>query len=120
MAAYWFVFGLIALFAPQLMSLFQTNIGTSVRTAFSDHVWTHDGVDIIAFCIILVALASEPPSPRMLRAAALAALLPVIAIGHAILATPYWSPLFLVPGVGCLGFAIWGFMLARQPVLAAA
>ena len=115
MAAYWFVFGLITTFYPKLMDLFQTEAGVSAKTPFSDHVWSHDGFDIIALVVVLFALSREAViSSRMLRASAVAALLPTVAIGYSFFATPYWSPLFLVPWFGCLAFAVWGFVLARR------
>jgi len=40
--------------------------------------------------------------------------LPVLAIGYSYVATPFWTPLFLVAGAGCLAFAVWGFLLAAK------
>jgi hypothetical protein len=28
--------------------------------------------------------------------------------------TPFWTPLFLIPGLGCFAFAVYGFWLARR------
>jgi hypothetical protein len=114
MAAYWMVFGFITAFYPRLMDLFQTADGISARTDFSDHVWFHGGLDILAFCILLLAIAREAPSPKMVGAAGVAALMPTLAIGYSIVATPYWSPLFIVAGAGCLAFAVWGLALAAS------
>ena len=115
MAVYWFVFGLITTFYPKLMDLFQTAAGVNAKTPFSDHVWSHDGFDIIALVVVLFALSREAViSSRMLKAAAVAALLPTLAIGFSFFTTPYWSPLFLVPWFGCLAFAVWGFVLAGK------
>lgn len=114
MASYWMVFGLITAFYPRLMGLFQTADGVSAGTEFSDHVWFHGGLDILAFCIILFALAREAPSPKVVGAVGVAALMPTLAIGYSIAATPYWSPLFIVAGVGCLAFAVWGLKLSAS------
>lgn len=112
MAAYWLVFGLITTFYPALMDLFQTDVGVGAKTAFSDHVWFHGGLDIIALVIVLFALSREAGiSPRVLRAVAVAALMPTLAIAWSLLATPYWNPLFTGAGLGTLAFAVWGFML---------
>ena len=114
MAAYWFVFGLITTFYPKLMDLFQTEEGINAKSVFSDHVWFHGGLDIIALCIVLLALSREAVSKNMLKAAALAALMPTIAIGYSLVSTLYWNPMFIVAGVGCLAFVIWGLMLAGK------
>ena len=119
-AAYWLGFGLITTFYPRLMDLFQTPEGVAAKTVFSDHVWFHGGLDIISFSILLLFLSRERVSSRMLRGTSLATLMPVLAIGYSYLATPFWTPLFLVAGGGCLAFSVWGFALAakldRQPV----
>ena len=80
MAVYWLIFGLITTFYAPLMDLFQTADGVAAKTAFSTHVWMHGGLDILSFCVLLFALSTLPPSRTMLRAAALAALGPTIAI----------------------------------------
>jgi hypothetical protein len=113
MAAYWLVFGLITAFYPGLMDLFQTTAGTAAKTAFSDHVWRHDGFDILSISVLLFALAAEPVSGRLLRAAATVAALVTFAIVFSLVTTPYWSPFFIVPCVGCFSFTVWGFLLAR-------
>jgi hypothetical protein len=113
-ATYWLIFGLITTFYPKLMDLFQTPEGVAAKTVFSDHVWFHGGLDIIAFSIVLLFLSRENVSARMLRGTGLAALMPVLAIGFSYAATPFWKPVFLVAGAGCLGFALWGFSLARR------
>ena len=112
MAIFWAVFGLIATFYPELMNLFQTEAGISAITIYSDHIWLHDGIDILSISILLFALSRQTASRNMLRAAALVALLVASAIIYSLLTTAYWNMLFLVPGLSCLAFAIWGFMLA--------
>ena len=113
-AGYWLAFGLITTFYPRLMDLFQTAEGVGAKTPFSDHVWFHGGLDIISFSILLLFLSRESVTTRMLRGTSLATLMPVVAIGYSYLATPFWSPLFLVAGGGCLAFALWGFALAGK------
>ena len=114
MAAFWFIFGLITTFYPALMNLFQTETGISAVTVYSNHIWLHDGIDILAITVLLFALSRENTSRSMVRASAIVALLVTIAITYALLATPYWNILFLVPGLCCLAFAIWGFRLAAK------
>jgi hypothetical protein len=114
MGAYWLVFGLITIFYPKLMDMFQTEIGVSEKTAFSDHVWLHGGFDIVALCVLLFALSRESVSHKIIKATAIAALMSTIAITYSIIATPYWSLLFIGAGLGCFAFAIWGFILARK------
>lgn len=114
MGSYWLVFGLITTFYPPLMDLFQTSEGVAAKSAFSNHVWFHGGLDILSLCALLFALSMSPPSRTLLRAAALAALGPTIAIAWSLVATPWWNPLFAVAGVGCFSFAVWGFMLSNQ------
>jgi hypothetical protein len=120
MAAFWFIFGMITTFYPTLMNMFQTQAGISAVTTYSDHIWRHDGFDIIAISVLLFALSREPVSRNILRAATIVALLVTIAIISSLLTTPYWNMLFLVPGLSCLAFAVWGFMLTakmkREPV----
>jgi len=114
MAAFWLIFGLITTFFPVLMNMFQTETGINAVTAYSDHIWRHDGFDIIAISVLLFALSRETASRNMLRAAAIVATLVTIAILSSLLTTPYWNMLFLVPGVSCFGFAVWGFMLVSK------
>ena len=114
MAAFWFIFGLITTFYPPLMNLFQTETGINAVTAYSDHIWRHDGFDIIAISVLLFALSRETVSRNILRAATVVALLVTIAIVSSLLTTPYWNMLFLVPGVSCFAFAVWGYMLAAK------
>ena len=114
MALYWLVFGLITAFYPALMNMFQTATGIGAVTNYSDHIWRHDGFDIIAISVLLFALSGETVSRNILRATAVVALLVTIAILSSIFSTPYWSMLFLVPGVGCFAFVVWGFMLASK------
>jgi hypothetical protein len=108
------VFGLITAFAPGLMDLFQSPEGVSAKSAFSSHVWFHGGLDILAFCIVVFGLSLGEPSARMVRAVGVAALLPTTAIAYSLAATPYWNPLFVVAGLGCLSFAAWGITLGAR------
>jgi hypothetical protein len=114
MAAFWLIFGLITAFYPALMNMFQTETGVSAVTTYSDHIWRHDGFDIIAISVLLFALSRETVSRNMLRATAIVALLATIVIISSIPSTPYWNMLFLVPGVSCFAFVVWGFMLAAK------
>ena len=114
MAAFWFVFGLITTFYPALMNMFQTETGISAVTNYSDHIWRHDGFDIIAISVLLFAISRETASRNLLWAAIIVALLVTIAIISSIFTTPYWNMLFLVPGLSCLAFAVWGFILAQK------
>jgi len=114
MAAYWLVFGLITIFYPKLMDLFQTEEGVNAKSTFSDHVWLHGGLDIVALCIVLYALSGERVSKRILRGTAFAALMPTIAIFYSLAGTAYWNPLFIGAGLGCFAFSIWGFALAAK------
>lgn len=115
MAAFWMIFGIITTFFPALMNLFQTEEGINAVTTYSNHIWRHDGFDIIAISVLLFALSRENASHNMIRAAAIVATLVSIAIFSSLITTPYWNLLFLVPGVSCMAFAVWGFMLARIP-----
>ena len=114
MALFWLAFGLGTAFYPQMMQLFMTPEGVAAATPFSDHVWLHDGLDIISVCVLLFALSRLPATPASLRLSALVGLLPVLGIANGVLMTPYWSPLFVVPALGCFAFAIWGFALSRR------
>ena len=114
MGVYWLIFGLITTFYVPLMDLFQTSEGVAAKTPFSSHVWFHGGLDILALCVLLFALATQPPSRTMLRAAAVAALGPASAIAWSLLATTWWNPVFAVAGLGCLSFAVWGFLLSTR------
>lgn len=114
MGAYWLVFGLITTFYVPLMDLFQTVEGVAAKTPFSNHVWFHGGLDILSLCVLLFALSTRPPSRTMLRAAAVAALGPTIAIAWSLIATEWWNPLFIVAGLGCFSFSVWGFLLAGR------
>ena len=114
MALFWLAFGLGTAFYPRMMQLFMTPEGVAASTAFSDHVWLHDGLDIISVCLLLFALSRLPATPTSLRLSALVGLLPALGIANGVLMTPYWSPLFVVPGLGCFAFAIWGFALSKR------
>ena len=114
MAAFWFIFGLITTFSPALMNMFQTETGISAVTDYSNHIWLHDGLDIISISVLLFALSRETASRNMLRAAAIVGLLVTVGISSSLLTTPYWNMLFIVPGVTCFAFALWGFRLAGK------
>jgi peptidoglycan/LPS O-acetylase OafA/YrhL len=114
MAAFWFVFGMITIFSPGLMNMFQTEAGINAVTTYSNHIWQHDGFDIVSVCVLFFALSRERVSRNLIRASAIVALFVVIAITSSLLGSPYWNMLFVVPGVCCLGFAIWGFRLAGK------
>src|SRR5918995_2791091 len=112
MVLFWLAFGLGTTFFPRMMQLFMTPEGVAASTPFSDHVWLHDGLDIISVCLLLFALSRLPVTPTTLRLAAIVGLLPALGIANGVVMTPYWQPLFIVPGLGCLTFAIWGFVLS--------
>ena len=114
MGIYWTIFGLITIFYPNLMDMFQTGTGVNAKTEFSNHVWLHGGFDIIALCVLLFALSGETVSRRMLRATALAALMPTIAIAYSLITTLFWNSLFIGAGLGCFAFVVWGFALASK------
>jgi hypothetical protein len=114
MALFWLIFGLITTFSSGLMRLFMTQQGIDASTPFSDQVWLHDGLDILAVSVLLVTLSTVPVTKTTLRAAETVALIPVTAIVYTWLTTPFWSSLFLVPAVASLAFAVWGVMLERR------
>lgn len=114
LAVFWLVFGLITTFYPRLMHLFMTQRGVDATTAFSNHVWMHDGLDILAVSVLLFVFSTLPATQSTLVGAATVSLLPAIAIVFSLVATPYWSPLFLVPAVAALAFAVWGFTLVHS------
>jgi hypothetical protein len=114
MTTYWAVFGLITIFYPSIMDLFQTSTGVNSKTDFSNHVWLHGGFDIIALCILLFALSREKVSRNVLLATAFAALMPTTAITYSLVGTDFWNPLFIGAGLGCFAFAVWGFNLSRK------
>jgi hypothetical protein len=97
-----------------MMQMFMTPAGIAASTPFSDQVWLHGGLDILSVCVLLAALSTVPATKITLRSAAVVGLLPVAAMVFTLVATPFWSPLFLVPAAGCLGFAIYGFVLAAR------
>jgi hypothetical protein len=114
MCAYWLIFGLITIFYPKMMDIFQTQAGVGAKTIFSNHVWLHGGFDILALCVLLFALSRESVSRNLLRASAVAALMPTIAIFWSLVSTSFWNPLFIGAGLGCFAFAVWGFALSAQ------
>ncbi len=119
MAIFWLLFGLGTTFYPRMMQLFMTPAGVAASTAFSDQVWLHEGLDILSVCLLLVALSTVPTTKTTLRLAATVGLMPAAAVIYTLLTTPFWAPVFLVPGLACAGFAVYGFWLAsRMPTAA--
>jgi hypothetical protein len=114
MAAFWLPFGLITTFKPDLMDLFQTAEGVAAKTAYSNHVWMHGGLDILSVCVLVFAVSRLSPTAATLRLVGIAALMPVLAIAYSLMATPYWNSLFIVAGVGCLSFSVGAFVVAGR------
>ena len=113
MAIYWLGFGVGTTFYPRMMQLFMTPEGITASTAFSDQVWLHGGLDILSVCLLLLALSTVSATKTTLRLAAAVGLLPTAAIVYTVVATPFWTPFFLLPALGCFGFAAYGFWIAR-------
>lgn len=113
-ALYWFIFGLITTFYPKLMDLFQTETGINAKSAYSNHIWLHDGIDILGLSVLFFALARETASRNLLGATSVVALLTTIVIAFSLITTPYWNPLFIIAGLGCFAFAVWGFFLRAK------
>ena len=114
MSAFWLVFGLGTALYPKMMQLFMTPDGIAASTNFSDHVWLHDGLDILSVALLLFVLSGVPATRMTLRAAAAVGLLPPIAMIYGLMTTSYWSVMFLIPGAGCFAFAVWGFLLSSR------
>ncbi len=114
MAIFWLLFGLGTTFYPRMMHLFMTPAGVSASTPFSDQVWFHEGLDILSVCLLLIALSTVSATKTTLRLAETVGLLPTAAIIYTLIATPFWTPLFLVPALGCFAFAAYGFWLAGR------
>ena len=114
MATFWLLFGLGTTFYPRMMQMFMTPEGIAASTPFSDQVWLHGGLDILSVCVLLLALSTAPATRTTLRAAGVVGLLPVVAMIYTLAATPFWTPLFLVPAAGCFAFGIYGFLLAAR------
>jgi hypothetical protein len=112
MAIFWLLFGLGTTFYPRMMQLFMTPAGIAASTPFSDQVWLHEGLDILSVCLLLFALSTVPATKTTLRMAAAVGLFPTAAVVYTLIATPFWSPIFLVPGLACFAFAAYGFRLA--------
>ena len=111
---FWLVFGLITIFAPNVMDLFQTPEGIAAKTDFSNHVWMHGGFDILSVCVLVFAISRLQPTPALMRAVGVAGLMPTIAIAWSLATTPYWSPLFVVAGIGCLAFSVGALVIAGR------
>lgn len=114
MAIFWLCFGLGTTFYPRMMHLFMTPEGIAASTAFADQVWLHGGLDILSVCLLLLALSTVSATKTTLRLAAAVGLLPTAAIVYTLITTPYWTPLFLVPALGCFAFSAYGFWLASS------
>ena len=114
MAAFWLLFGLGTTFYPRMMQLFMTPAGISASTAFSDQVWLHEGLDILSVCLLLFALSKLPATKTTMQLAATVGLMPAVAVVYTLITTPFWKPVFLVPGLSCFAFAVYGFWLARR------
>jgi hypothetical protein len=114
MAIFWLFFGLGTTFYPRMMQLFMTPEGIGASTPFSDQVWLHEGLDILSVCLLLLALSKLPATKTTMRLAATVGLMPAAAVLYTLLTTPFWKPLFLVPGIACFAFAVYGFMLAAR------
>ena len=80
----------------------------------SDQVWLHGGLDIISVSVLLLALSKVPATKATLQLAAIVGMMPTAAILYTLVTTPYWTPLILVPGLGCFAFAVWGFLLSTR------
>ncbi len=93
------------------MDMFQTEVGINAKTVYSNHIWQHDGFDIISISVLFFALSRQTASRSLLLAAAIVALLVAVAIFLSLITTSYWNPLFIVPGVGCVCFFVWGIIL---------
>ena len=113
LALFWLTFGVITIFYPRFMQLFMTQRGEDASSEFADNLWLHDGLDILAVSILLLLLSTMPITQASLRAAAVVSLIPVIAIVYSVVATPFWSELFLLPAAAALGLSIWGLSLAQ-------
>mgnify|MGYP001031648223 CR=1 FL=1 len=113
-AIYWGGFGLVTTFYPALMDLFLSDDGIKASTDFSNHVWMHGGIDILALVIVLLALSREKLSKNTIIATAFAALLPTIAILYSLLFTSYLSILFIGSGLGTLLFFVWGLTIGLK------
>ena len=114
MGIFYLAFGLITIFYPKMMQLFQTASGVAANTPFSDTIWVHEGLDILSVTILLFVLSRQAASAAILRATAVVALMPAIGIVYSCFATPFWSMLFLGPCVFCVAFSVWGFALAGK------
>jgi len=114
MVAFWLPFGLITAFYPAVMDLFQTPEGVGAKTAFSNHVWMHGGFDILSICLLVFAISRTRLTSSTLRLVGVAALMPTIAIAWSLVATPYWNPMFIVAGTGCLAFGLGAFVVAAK------
>jgi len=114
MSIFWLLFGLGTTFYPQMMQMFMTPEGIAASTPFSDQVWLHEGLDILSVSILLFALSMVPATKTTLSLAGLVGLMPTLAVVYTLLTTPFWQPIFLVPGLGCFAFAVWGFALAGK------
>jgi hypothetical protein len=114
MAFFWFIFGAAATFYPAVFNIFLSEQGMNSVTAYSNHIWLHDGLDILSVSVLLFVLSREATSRNILKAAAIVALLVAVAMIYSLLTTSFWNILFLIPGLGCVAFSIWGLVLATK------
>lgn len=112
LALFWATFGLITIFYPRFMELFMTDEGEDATTGFTDNLWMHDGLDILAVTTLLLVLSTLTINRTTLIAAGVVSLKPAVAIMYSVFATPYWSALFLLPASAAVALGIWGFILA--------
>jgi hypothetical protein len=54
------------------------------------------------------------PDYGVLEPACAAAAGVAAAVVYTLVATPFWTPFFLVPGLACAAFAVYGFLLASR------
>jgi hypothetical protein len=114
MALFYLGFGLATTFYPRFLQLFMTERGIDASTSFSDQVWLHGGLDILSISLLLLAFSTVPVKTNTIRLAAIVPLFPAAAIVYTLIATPFWTPLFLLPAAGCFAFAVYGFVLSRN------
>ena len=114
MSIFYLGFGMITLFYPKMMQMFQSPEGIAAGSSFANNIWMHEGLDILSVALILFVLSRNAVTPAILRTAAIVALMPFIAIVYSYFATPFWTALFFGPAVFCLIFSGWGFVLAAQ------
>jgi hypothetical protein len=53
-----------------MLQMFMTPEGIAASTTFSDHLWLHDGLDILSVALLIFVLGGVRATPTTLRAAA--------------------------------------------------